>query len=134
MGKLLKQGAGWRIGWDSEAKDFRALVGTDHWAVELTTEEFQDFCRLLSQLVVTVKQMAEELMPEEAIACEVSSDRLWMEVRGNAHSYDLHLILHTGRQVEAHWPAKVMPSLIEAAQILQPFSDEPAPNTHPHVW
>jgi hypothetical protein len=134
MGKLLKQGAGWRIGWDSESQDFRALVGTDDWAVELTTEEFADFCRLLFQLIATVEQMAEELMPEEAIVCEVSSDRLWMEVKGHPNSYDLQLILLTGRQVEAHWPGNVIPGLIEAAQVLQSFSDEPAPISPLHVW
>jgi Domain of unknown function (DUF1818) len=134
MGKVLKQGAGWRIGWNSAAHDFKALVGTDDWAVELTTEEFEDFCRLLFQLIATVDQMAEELVPEEAIACEVSSDRLWMEVRGNPQSYDLHLILLTGRQVEAHWPANVIPSLIDAAQVLQSFSDDPAPISPLHVW
>jgi Domain of unknown function (DUF1818) len=134
MGKLLKQGAGWRVGWDSAAQDFKALIGTDDWAVELTAEEFADFCRLLLQLTSTVEQMAEELMPEEAIACEVSSNLLWLEVRGHPDSYGLHLILLTGRQVEAHWPANVIPSLIEAAQVLRSFSDEPALISPLHVW
>ncbi len=123
MGKLLKQGVGWRLGWDSEATQFKALAGTDDWAVELTQEEFADFCRLLFQLVATVELMDQELMDQEAIACEASSDLLWMEVSGYPQNYDLHLIILTGRQVEACWPAPILPDLIEAAQILQAFLD-----------
>jgi Domain of unknown function (DUF1818) len=128
MGKLLKQGVGWRLGWNSEATQFKALAGTDDWAVELTEEEFSDFCRLLFQLVTTIEQMAEELADEEAIACEASSDLLWMQVSGYPQHHDLHLILLTGRQVEAYWPANVLPNLIKTAQVLQTFLDAK------HVW
>ncbi|MBW4550035.1 MAG: DUF1818 family protein [Aphanocapsa sp. GSE-SYN-MK-11-07L] len=132
MGKLLKQGVGWRLGWDSEAADFKGLAGTEDWAVELTEEEFADFCRLLAQLVATVEQMAEALMAEEAIACETSTDLLWMQVSGYPQNYDLYLIVLTGRQVEARWPAHVLPGLIEAAQVLQTSLDSPA--SLMHVW
>lgn len=121
MPKQLVQGSGWRLGWDVDAPKFKALIGTDDWAVELTAEEFEDFCRLLTQLVTAVDQMAQELMPEEAIACEASSDRLWIEVRGYPESYSLSLILLSSRRVEAHWTAAAVPALVQAIHSLQVF-------------
>ncbi|MFM6050382.1 MAG: DUF1818 family protein, partial [Sphaerospermopsis kisseleviana] len=50
MQKVIKSGTGWRIGWNPDAPEFKGLVGTDNWAVELTKVELDDFCRLLNQL------------------------------------------------------------------------------------
>ena len=36
MEYLIKSGAGWRIGWNPHAPEFKGLIGTDHWAIELT--------------------------------------------------------------------------------------------------
>lgn len=121
MSRLLKSGPGWRIGYDPEALEFKGLVGTDDWALELTEAELDDFCRLLAQLVDTMKQMATELMDEEAIACEAESDRLWLEVEGYPQAYTLHLILLSGRRAEGRWPAQVVDSLFQATGSLKVF-------------
>jgi hypothetical protein len=65
--RLLKEGKGWRLGFDPGREIYRGLVGGENWALELTEAEFQDFCRLLSQLKTTIAVIATELMEEEKI-------------------------------------------------------------------
>ncbi|MEB3827371.1 DUF1818 family protein [Phormidium sp. CCY1219] len=121
MNRIIKSGPGWRIGWDPEAAEFKGLVGGDDWAIELTEEELNDFCRLLGQLAHTMTQMANELMDEEKIACEAESDWLWMEVEGYPDAYRLHLILNRGRRCECSWPPAPLPELVRAAKGLKIF-------------
>lgn len=121
MTRQLRQGQGWRLGWHPEASTYPALVGGDTWAIELTEPEFHAFCRLFVELTQTVSAMANELMPEETIACETQHELLWMEVRGYPHSYDLSFILLTGRRGEGQWPATTIPALLQAVQMLQVF-------------
>jgi hypothetical protein len=116
--RIVKSGVGWRLGWDPAAAQFQGLVGTDDWALELTGAEFDDFCRLLEHLATTVEQLSHELMDEEAIACEVESDLLWLEAEGYPHRYKLHLILQTGRRGEGCWSAEAVPHLLQAIRSL----------------
>lgn len=121
MERLVKSGPGWRIGWNPEAPEYKGLVGSDAWAIELTEAEFNDFCRLLGQLLETMNQMASELMDGEKIACEAESDLLWMEVEGYPDTYSLRFILNTGRRCEGNWSETVVPDLVQAAQMLKVF-------------
>ena len=121
MARLLKSGAGWRIGWDATAVEFQGLVGGEAWAIELTATELHDFCRLLGQLSHTMQQMATELMDEEAIACEAESDLLWLEVEGFPHAYSLRFMLRSGRRGEGCWPSSAVPELQQALQTLEVF-------------
>lgn len=121
MTRHVKSGTGWRLGWDSDAPRFKGLVGGEVWSVELTEAEFKDFCRLVSQLSDTMTQMASELMDEEKITCEAESDRLWLEVSGYPHAYDLRFILLTDRRAEGGWPAEVVADVIRASQTLNVF-------------
>lgn len=121
MEKILKTGRGWRLGWNPEASEFHGLVGGDTWAVELTQGEFDDFCRLLGQLAETMTQMAQELMDEEKIACEVESDWLWMQVEGYPHAYTVQFILNTGRRAEGSWSVDAVAELVQATKTLKIF-------------
>jgi len=121
MQRVVKSGSGWRIGWNPDAPEFKGLIGTDDWAIELTEAELNDFCRLLAQLADTIKQLATELMEEEKIACEAESDLLWMEVEGYPHAYSLRFILNTGRCVEGKWHACAVGDLLQATAILKVF-------------
>jgi len=114
--RFLKQGPGWRIGWDEAAQTYQGLVGSDDWALELTGAEFKDFCRLLLQLVETMEQMQGELMAEESISCAVQSDLIWLEGVGFPQAYSLRLLLEQGRQCEGNWPAAAVKPLVEAVQ------------------
>jgi hypothetical protein len=119
--QFLKTGAGWRLGWNPKAPIYRGLVGGEDWAFELTEAELSDLCRLLEQLTDTMAQMAEELMDEERIACEVESDLLWLEAEGYPHAYELRLILNSNRQCEGNWSSAAVPSLAAAAKTLKVF-------------
>lgn len=121
MERIVKTGTGWRIGWDPNAKEYKGLVGSEDWAIELTEAELNDFCRLLGQLAETMAEMASELMDEERITCEAQSDRLWMEVEGYPDSYSLRFILNSGRRGEGSWTHAAVPELIQAAQTLKGF-------------
>ncbi|KAF3889336.1 MULTISPECIES: DUF1818 family protein [Nostocales] len=121
MQRVLKSGLGWRIGWNPTAQEFKGLVGTDDWAIELTEAELNDFCRLLAQLADSMQQIANELMDEEKIACEAESDLMWMEVEGYPHAYSLRFILNTGRGVEGKWESFAVSGLLQATGMLKVF-------------
>lgn len=120
MQKVLKSGAGWRIGWNP-ANIYQGLVGGDDWAFELTAAELADFCRLLGQLVANVRSIETELMDEESIACEAESDLVWMQLAGIRGKYGLRLILNTGRSCEGNWDVDAVAELITAVDSLKFF-------------
>ncbi len=120
MQKVLKSGAGWRIGWNP-TNAYPGLVGADDWAIELTAAELDDFCRLLSQLVDNMRSMQAELMDEENITCEAESDLIWMQVAGLPSKYSLRLILNTGRSCEGNWTADAVAELVSAMPSLKIF-------------
>ncbi|BAZ18006.1 hypothetical protein NIES4071_98880 [Calothrix sp. NIES-4071] len=121
MERVIKTGAGWRIGWNQSAPKYKGLLGTDNWSVELTEAELDDFCRLLAQLADTMKQLAPELMDSEKIACEAESDLVWMEVEGYPQSYSLRFIISNERCAEGLWEAPAVPGLLQAASMLKVF-------------
>jgi hypothetical protein len=114
MDRILRRGSGWRLGWEQNATEYSRLVGSDDWALELTITEFEDFCRLTEQLAATMQTMQAELMDEEAIACEVESESIWLEAKGYPHHYSLHLILLSRRRGEGCWAAAAVPELLQA--------------------
>ncbi|TAD73201.1 MAG: DUF1818 family protein [Oscillatoriales cyanobacterium] len=119
--RQLKAGPGWRLGWNPTAPQFVGLVGNDDWAVELTAAEFEDFCRLLGQLAAAVDAIASELMPDENIACEVESDRLWLGAEGYATAYAVRFVLLGDRGAEGFWPPDVVPPLLQASRAIGLF-------------
>ncbi|MEM9007122.1 MAG: DUF1818 family protein [Cyanobacteria bacterium P01_F01_bin.86] len=117
----LKEGQGWRLGWNPDATVFKGLVGGDRWALEMTGEEFADFCRLALQLADTLQSLAAELMDEERIACEQETDQVWVEVEGYPGRYSLRFMVLTGRQAEGAWPAAVTAEFVQAIPALTLF-------------
>jgi Domain of unknown function (DUF1818) len=121
MEKILKSGAGWRLGWRSAPADYPGLVGGEDWAIELTAPEMADFCQLVQQLADAMAQMAGELMAEEKIDCEAESDLLWLQVSGYPNDYSLRLLLNSGRKAEGNWNSAAVPALIAATTTLGLF-------------
>jgi Domain of unknown function (DUF1818) len=121
MGKILKTGAGWRLGWDAEALEFKALVGADDWAIELTEPEFDDFCRLVGQLGEAMRAIASELMDEEKISCELESDLIWLEAEGFPDAYSLRLIVRSPRRAEGFWSFTAVLDLLQTLPLLKIF-------------
>jgi len=124
--RFIQEGPGWRLGWDPRRPIYPALLGGADWAMELTAEEFQDFRRLAEELVATLKAMADHLMAEEQLTCELESQQVWLEVEGYPHAYGLRFILQGGRRGEGGWPAPAANQVIAAISTLStpPF---PAP-------
>ena len=126
MGRVLKKGAGWRLGWNPDSTcPFQGLVGADDWAVELTAAEFTDFCRLLTQLAETIEAIAPELMTEEKIAIEAESDLIWLEIEGYTHSYSLRMLVLQNRNAEGNWSAVAVPELLKIARIFNDTKELP---------
>jgi hypothetical protein len=121
MARIVKSGLGWRIGWNPEAEEFKGLVGTDNWAIELTQAELNDFSRLLTQLADTMQELAAQLMDEEKITCEAESDLLWMEVSGYPHKYNLRCVFHRGRRAECEWEPDAVVNLVQGMRMLDVF-------------
>lgn len=119
--RYLKEGIGWRLGWNPDAAVFKGLVGGDRWAVEMTQAEFIDFCRLVLQLQKTLQVMAAELMDEERITCEQETPNIWVEVEGFPTRYNLRFILLTGRGAEGAWPAERTAELVQAIPAIALF-------------
>ncbi|BBA78748.1 hypothetical protein RGRSB_0123 [cyanobacterium endosymbiont of Rhopalodia gibberula] len=117
--RILKKGAGWRIGWNPNAVSYQGLIGGKDWAIELTETEFKDFCRLFKQLAETMEMMSQELMDAEKIACEAESDLLWLEVEGYPHAYSLRLILNQGRCCEGNWSEEMVRELFQVVKIFE---------------
>ncbi len=119
--RVVKEGDGWRVGFDGSAPCYVGLVAGSDWAMELTAAEFQDLVRLVTQLQETMQAIATELMPEEKINCETDSDLLWLEADGFPHRYSLRLILNQGRRCEGCWPEAVVPFVLAAFNSLSVF-------------
>jgi hypothetical protein len=119
--RFIKQGPGWRIGWNEESVIYKGLVGSDDWAIELTETEFRDFCRLVVQLGETMELMQAELMDEETITCEVQSDLIWLEVVGFPSAYSLRLLVEQGRRCEGNWQESAVKAMTAAIQVFNGF-------------
>ncbi|MEO1519157.1 MAG: DUF1818 family protein [Cyanobacteria bacterium J06633_2] len=119
MGRHIKRGEGWRIGWDDGAEIYRGLIGGDRWSIELTDAEFKDFCRLIQELDAAVHQISSELMDSEKISCETESEYIWLEADGYPGAYELHVMIQTGRRTEGEWLPSAVPNLIAACRSVQ---------------
>ncbi len=119
--RKLAEGPGWRLGWAPDAGQFVGLIGGEVWALELTAEELQDFCRLLLELNHSLASLKAELMDEETLTCEAETELLWLSARGLPDQFDLSVQLQTGRRADGGWPAAAVPALIAAVQELQPL-------------
>ncbi len=93
--------------------------------MELTAEEFEDFRRLAKELVATLKAMADHLMAEEQLTCELESKHVWLELEGYPQAYGLRFILQAGRRGEGFWPAPV------ASQVIDAIATLPTPTLSP---
>jgi len=114
MIRQIKSGEGWRLGWNPSAAEFCGLVGGEGWAIELTTAEFLDFGRSVSQLAIAMAAMNDSLMDEERLCCEHEIALIWLEAEGFPAQYGLRFILLNGRKAEGEWPPKVVQALLIA--------------------
>lgn len=118
--RVIQEGAGWRLGWDTTAPEYPALLAGDGWAIELTALEFKDFCRLAQRLAETMQSMAHALMDQEQLTCELESPYIWLEAEGFPDQYCLRFILQTGRRGEGLWREHTTREVVAAIASLAP--------------
>ncbi len=118
MFKRLLYGQGWRLGYCPDADVYVGLVGGDRWAIELTNQELQDFCRLCSQIAETMAFMESELSDQENLSCVAQTESICLIAAGLPRSFSLSLQLHTGRKAEGEWLPEIVPELLNAIKNL----------------
>ncbi|XGB41888.1 MAG: DUF1818 family protein [Nodosilinea sp. LVE1205-7] len=116
--RVIQEGNGWRLGWDATASDYPALLAGEGWALELTALEFKDFCRLAQELAATLETMAQVLMEQEQVTCELESEYIWLEAEGFPDQYCLRFILQTGRRGEGQWQHHSSREVVAAIAVL----------------
>jgi hypothetical protein len=109
-----QEGQGWRLGWNGFACQYPALIGGEGWAVELTAQEAQTLARLLGEIRQVWQSLAQELMAEEHLSCEIEAEGVWLEAQGTRAAYGLRLMVLQGRNVEGSWSALAVEELAQA--------------------
>lgn len=117
----MKEGSGWRLGWDAAAPCYKGLIAGPTWAMELTEAEFHTFRRLVVEISQTMQAIAAELMEEERITCEAEADGLWIEAEGLPKAYSLRFILAAGRRCEGEWEVEAAQQITQAIHHLTVF-------------
>ncbi|MFQ6538364.1 MULTISPECIES: DUF1818 family protein [Aphanothece] len=106
----VQEGPGWRLVVDPQRQPFPVLIGGEAWAAEWTASEAITLRRGLLQLLDQLKQLADQLMPEESITLEAElpcpPGDLWMELEGRPSAWQLRFVLTPGptrRALEGAW-------------------------------
>lgn len=60
--------------------------------------------------------IVDELMEEEKICCELSSELVWLEIEGYVYVYELRFILCQGCKVEGGWLVAIVLVLLNSLQ------------------
>lgn len=115
--RYWQTGKGWRLGWDGD----KGLIGADTWAVEVSAEEFADFCRLVTQLSQVMQEMESELADQESVECDLSTNLLYLRATGFPAGYELYLQILGDRPMEGIWAVEAVPELLWAIAEVQPL-------------
>lgn len=120
------EGEGWRLQVDPVRAPFPVLIGGEAWAAEFTWEETLQLRLLIGELERQLLAIADQLMPEEAIALELerelSPGSLWMELQGDGRSWSLRFVLSPApgcRALEAGWGPQASAAISAALQGLE---------------
>lgn len=124
----IGEGPGWRLQTDPSRPHFPALIGTEHWAVELSAAELGAIRRAILSLRQQWLALRSSLMPEEQLDLEVDlllepgpgadhPGNLHVALQGDAAAWSLRFVLTPApgcRGVEGGWSAPAA-SLLAAA-------------------
>ena len=109
------EGAGWRIAVDL-TRPFPALIGGDGWACELQIHELKALRHGVLRLVEQHREIAPQLMAEEAVTIHHQAPTLWVELAGSAESWSLRFLLEPDQQraCEGSWSVAASQALAAA--------------------
>ncbi len=101
-------GPGWRLASDFSKPYYSYLIGDDHWAVEVSKQEWEVLVQAVIELIEQHKKVKNQLMPEEKISLEFEKPPWWALLDGDKNSWSLKLILNgesqNTRSAELYWP------------------------------
>ena len=119
---IQQEGPGWRFARDSSRCHFSVMIGGEGWAFELNEKEWTTLTSLIDELVYRHKQLASQLMPEEAICLEIGRESWWVCLEGDREAWSLQLVLEGNDQYlrgfEAFWPIPAAQSITSAMKIM----------------
>ncbi|MFY8149119.1 MAG: DUF1818 family protein [Prochlorococcaceae cyanobacterium] len=119
----VEDAQGWRLALEPARHPFVLLVGGAHWAAELRAREGLDLLEGIATLVRQHRDLADQLMAEEAITLEWERGALWVSLEGDRSGWDLRFVLTPAdgqRALEGGWPAGAAAALAAA---LEPLED-----------
>ena len=119
---IQQEGPGWRLARDPSRGSFPVLLGAEHWAIELTEEEWVSLVVLVDDLVEQYKNQESQLMPEEALCLEIERKPWWACLDGDRNAWSLQLVLEgdgrSRRGVEAFWPIPAAEAITAAMRTI----------------
>ena len=119
---IKHEGIGWRLEKDISRKKYIVLVGGDHFAFELSDQEWEGLRKVISKLIVELDSLKDELMAEEKICLELEIYPWWACIDGNRDDWSLNLILSgenfEGRGLECFWPIPAGKELVEQMRLM----------------
>ena len=122
----IREGHGWRLQLDPQRRPFTALIGGQHWAIELEPGELACLRRGVITLIGQRRQLQELLMPEEELDLELDlslpapetqdpgAGSLFVALSGTAESWTLRFVLTPAgdrRAAEGGWTPEASPAL-----------------------
>lgn len=130
------EGEGWRLLVDPARHPFPVLIGGAAWAAEFTWDEARQLRQLAGELERQLASIADQLMPEEAIALELerelSPGSLWMELEGDRQRWSLRFVLSPSpgrRALEAGWEPQASAAICAALQGLELMESQVLPGS-----
>ena len=140
----IGEGPGWRLMADASRHPYSALIGAEHWAVELRRTELIALARGVGTLIEQHRQLLDTLMPEEQISLELDlevpaeattdipppaalSGSLHLALEGDGRHWALRFVLTPcdgARAVEGSWTAAASPALAAALLGLEAMAPE----------
>lgn len=124
----IQEGPGWRFGLDPGRIPFAVLIGSDHWAAELTLAEARALRDGAFALHAELAALQDRLMPEEAISLELERGALWLELEACGDALALRFVLRGEgpvRGLEGGWGAGATAAVLALLGQLDP-GDETA--------
>lgn len=134
----VQEGEGWRLAVDPSRQPFPVLIGGAGWAAELSAEEAVALRRGIGRLVDQLGDLAETLMPEEAIELDLELDlspgALWLALEGDRRHWSLRFVLtpHPGRRgLEGAWAPAASGAIAAALELASAIADLGTPALRP---
>jgi len=127
----ISEGQGWRLQVDPVRQPFAALLGGGDWAIELDLQELACLRRGILTLLLQLRQLQDQLMPEEQLDLELDlslpaaadvmngEGNLFIALSGSRQQWSLRFVLTPAggsRAAEGAWTCSASAALAAALE------------------